>query len=78
MRAAEFHGFDWQLLIRKVSREKAEITRVHLNWQVPKGERARGIVLTHNHNDKERSPSRETLCGAWPFLLWVNLISCEC
>lgn len=74
----EFHRLDWQLWIRKVSREKAGITRVHLNGLVPKGERARGIVSTHNHNDKEISPSRETLCAAWPFLWWVNLISCEC
>lgn len=73
MRAAEsLGGFDWQLWIHKLSREKAGMTTVQLNGLVPKGKRARGKVLTHNHNNKERSP----LCAA--FLWWVNLISCEC
>lgn len=44
-----------------MSMEKGEITTVHLNGLVPKEDRARGIVLTENHNDKERNPSREGL-----------------
>lgn len=49
----EFHRLDWQLRIHKLSREKAGITMVQLKGLVG---RPRGMVLTHNHNDKERSP----------------------
>lgn len=54
----ELHGLDWQLWTHKLSRKTAGITRVHLNGLVPKEERARGTVLTYNHNDKEGTPSR--------------------
>lgn len=55
----EFHMLDWQLWIHKLSREKAGITVVHLNGLVPKGQRARGTVSTHNNNDKKEVPEEK-------------------